>query len=200
VKLSVDLMAARGGRLRFAAEAPLQGTVASLASDGARFELQDARDNRFLVGPAKGCNVARLIRIDLPPDDVVAVLLGGAPGLDGKPRSIDWDPTHGGRERVILDQPDGGHETLFLDGREHRFDLLGAERTDAGGRALFRIQHDDWQDSGGVRLPRRTHVAEPPADVEIWIRYKEQSPNIEPKEGVFELLPPPGISVENVDC
>ena len=56
------LLLARGGKLRIEADSPLGGALATLTSDGQQFSLLDVRDNRFLTGPAKACNVARLIR------------------------------------------------------------------------------------------------------------------------------------------
>jgi hypothetical protein len=198
-KMSVKMLIARGGQLRFEASAPVVGDIAVLVSDGQTFSMNDQRNHQFVTGAARGCAIAQLIGIDLEPDEVVGALLGGAPGLDGKPVRIDWDKTHGGREVLTLEEPDGSHEKLFLDGREGRWDLLGAERTDAKGGLVWRIDHEDWHDVGGaLRLPKRTHVMRPNA--EVWIRWKDQEPNVEPPEGVFTLPPPPGIPVTPVTC
>src|SRR5437667_12500731 len=71
VKVTVALLVARGGKLRMEAESPMGGALATLTSDGASFALLDVRNNRFLAGPAKACNVARLIQLALEPDAVV---------------------------------------------------------------------------------------------------------------------------------
>src|SRR5690349_16094172 len=91
VKLGVDLLVARPGNLRFEANVRLQGTVATLVADGQQFALLDTKNNTFYTGPARGCNVARLIGIELEPDQVVSALLGGAPEIDlMKPVKIEW--------------------------------------------------------------------------------------------------------------
>src|SRR4051812_5042845 len=56
VKLTVGLLLARPDKLRFEAQAPLTGAVATLVTNGDRFALLDVRNNRFLMGPAKACN------------------------------------------------------------------------------------------------------------------------------------------------
>jgi outer membrane lipoprotein-sorting protein len=197
-KMSVKMLIARGGQLRFEASAPVVGDVAVLVSDGQTGSMNDQRNSQFATGPSQ-CLIQQLIGIDLLSEEVAAVLLGGAPGLDGKPSRIDWDRTHGGREVLTLDQPNGDQEKLFLDGRDGRWDLLGAERTDGKGALVWRIEHEDWRDvGGGLRLPRRTHVMRPSA--EVWIRWKDQEPNVEPPEGVFTLQPPPNIPVTPVTC
>lgn len=200
-KMNVKMLIARGGQLRFEASAPVVGDVAALVSDGKDFSMNDMRHGQFVQGPARGCAIAQLIGISLEPDDVAAALLGGVPGLDAKPVELKWDPMHGGREVVTLEVPDGGQEKLFLDGRDGHWDLLGAERTDAGGKVVWHIDHEDWHDvAGGLRLPKRTHISQPGAKAEAWIRWKDQEPNVEPREGVFTLSPPPGVSVVPVTC
>src|SRR5262245_12282804 len=75
VKVRMTMLVAGPDKLRLEAESPLGGSVASLASDGKRFELLDVRANRFLDGEATPCNIGRLIRIELPPEAVVSVIL-----------------------------------------------------------------------------------------------------------------------------
>ena len=78
VRATVNMLVERDGHLRFEAEVSLQGTVATLATDGATFALLDARKNELSRGPACPANVASLIRIPLAPADVAAILLGDA--------------------------------------------------------------------------------------------------------------------------
>src|SRR5258706_8221548 len=180
VKVTVEMMLARGGKMRLAAENPLGGAVATLVSDGREFALLDAQHNRFLVGPARACNVARLIRVELEPAEVVAVLMGGAP-LGGTPAGVSWDPTHGGREVLELRLPDGGAEKVFLDARDRRWDVVAAERRDAAGKLLWRLEHEDFAEHGGVRLPGKTYVEEPPHHADVRIRFRTSEPNVTPK-------------------
>ena len=65
VRATVNMLVERDGHLRFEAEVSLQGTVATLATDGATFALLDARKNELSRGPACPANVASLIRIPL---------------------------------------------------------------------------------------------------------------------------------------
>src|SRR5262249_55861767 len=94
VNVRVDMVAAWGGKLRFQAHDPNSSTAADLASDGSRYCMIDYHANCSECGPATPENVARLVRIPLEPDQVVAVLLGVAPLLDGEATN-DWDPEAG---------------------------------------------------------------------------------------------------------
>ena len=199
-RIRVNLLMVRPDKLRIEADSPLGGALATLTSDGTQFSLLDLRNNRFLQGPAKACNVARLIRLAIPPDDVIAVLMGGAP-LDGTVKGVSWDPNNGGREVLTLALPDGGAEKIELDAKDKRWDVMRAERRDAGGRLLWRVTNDGWKDrDGGVRLPDVEDVEEPPHGADAEIKFRSIEPNIQLDPGLFRLAPPEKIPVEPADC
>ncbi len=109
VRATVNMLVERDGRLRFEAEVSLQGTVATLATDGNVFALLDARKNELSRGPACPANVASLIRIPLAPADVAAILLGDArpPDQTGAAPTVDWDAA-AGADVLSLPDPAGG--------------------------------------------------------------------------------------------
>jgi outer membrane lipoprotein-sorting protein len=199
VKVKVALFAARAGKLRIEADSPLGGAIAVLTSDGDHFALLDARNNRFLTGPANACNVARLIRITLAPEDVVTVLMGAAP-IHGEPVRVEWDATHGGREVLTLRDDDGSGERLYFAARERRWDLLAAERRDARGHLQWRVTHEDFGDHAGIRLPNLITVQEPPHHASAQIKYRSLEPNAQFPDRLFQQEPPSGIAVEPATC
>jgi outer membrane lipoprotein-sorting protein len=200
IKVTISLLLARGGKLRLEAQAPIGGgTVATLVADGNRFALLDSRNNRFLQGPAKGCNVARLIRIALEPEEVVEVLTGGVP-IQGEPQGVSWDAAHGGREVLELRTPDGGKERIWLDSKDRLWDVLEAERRDAHGKIIWHLSHSGFATHDQVRLPQRTEVEEPPVGAGARLKFRELEPNVPEKEELFQLTPPPGMAVEPSDC
>lgn len=199
-KIKVALLLARPAKLRIEADSPLGGALSTLTSDGTQFSLLDVRANRFLQGPAKACNVARLARLNIAPDDVVAVLMGGAP-LDGKIAGASWDPNNGGREVLTLGLPDGGKETIQLDAKDKRWDVMRAERRDRAGKLLWRVTNDGWKDrEGGVRMPDVEDVEEPPHGADAEIKFRSLEPNLEIDDKLFRLEPPQGVPVEPADC
>lgn len=65
---------------------------AILISDGQRFVLYQAESGVWLPGPATAENLARILPVPLPPEELVAMLLGRAPRLpDAQPR-LQVDP------------------------------------------------------------------------------------------------------------
>ena len=82
------MLAARPDQLRMDVLVPVQGSVATLSSDGKRFALRDLRNQRYYTGPATACNLARLTGVPIPSRVLVNLLLGqgtilkhDAPGL-----------------------------------------------------------------------------------------------------------------------
>jgi outer membrane lipoprotein-sorting protein len=199
VKIRVSMLLARGGKLRFEAESPLAGAIATLVTDGKDFALLDLRNNKFLTGPANACNVARLIQIEMPPEMIMEALTGSAP-IEGEPAGVSWDPQRGGKEVLELKTPDGGKEWIRFDARNRAWDVLSAERKDASGRVLWKIDHESFSDHGGIRLPEVSTLAQPTHKSEARIKFREVEPNVTPKEDVFHLTPPNGVQPELSSC
>ncbi len=198
VKVTINVLVARGGKLRLEAESPVVGAVATLTTDGDQFQFLDARNNRFLMGPALPCNVARLIGVELLPEQVMSVLTGAAP-VEGEPVAVAWDPMHGGREVLELKTPDGGGEKIWLDARNHTWDVVAAERKDAAQKILWRLTQEDFSDKSGFRLPEHTFIEQPARHADVRITWRNQEPNVTPKDGVFHL-DPGGVAAQTVGC
>jgi Domain of unknown function (DUF4292) len=196
VKVTINVLVARGGKLRLEAESPLGGAVATLVTDGSEFQLLDVRNNRFLIGRAEPCNVARLVGVELEPEQVMSVLSGSAP-VEGTASGVSWDSSHGGRDVLSLKTADGGSESIWLANRV--WDVVAAERKDASGKVLWSVAHEEFEDLGGLRFPKRTTVSEPARKADIHIRWRDREPNVALKQGVFHLEPG-GLKPERVGC
>lgn len=199
VKVKITMLLSRPNKLRLEAESPLGGTVAYLTSNGQEFALLDVRQNRFLVGAANACNVSRLLRLTLPPEDIVTVLMGDVP-LAGDPIGIAWDPSHGGREVLTLRAADGGSETIKLDARDKRWDVMSAERVDARGQVLWRLNDDGYSDHAGVRMPDTIHVEDPTHKADALVKMRSMELNVELPDSAFQLQPPDKITPEQATC
>jgi hypothetical protein len=203
VRATVNMLVERDGRLRFEAEVSLQGTVATLATDGTTFALLDARKNELSRGPACPANVASLIRIPLAPADVAAILLGDArlPEATGGAPLVGWEP-HLGADLLTLPDGAGGALQLFFHGDGPAHDLIGAARVGPDGAPLWRTSYRDFESVAGQRLPRTILFAEKTASFDdgVEIKFKDRSPGDTPPPAAFTLAPPPGVAVRNVGC
>jgi len=205
VRATVNMLVGRDGHLRFEAEVSLQGTVATLATDGATFALLDARRNELSRGPACPANVASLIRIPLAPSEVAAILLGDvrlpeAADVAGPP-PVGWDARLGADVLTVHDRAAGSLQ-LFFQGEGAARALIAAARVGADGAPLWRTSYRDFETDAGQRLPRTILFAERGASFDdgVEIRFKDRALGETPPAGAFALAPPPGVAVRDVGC
>ncbi len=193
--VTVYMLAAPGGKLRFQALDPNNATAADLASDGKTYCMLDVHANCGECGPATPENVARLVRIPLEPDEIVTVLLGGAPVLDGDATNIsdEWDP-NGGHEVLTIRAGDRV-ERIVLDGKEGRWDVLEASLA-AGGKTLWSLHHKDFHDATAadgheIRLPGAS-LFEQGGDT-VRILWRDQKVGMPLDDEKFRLEIPAGL-------
>jgi hypothetical protein len=203
VRATVNMLVERNGRLRFEAEVTLEGTVATLVTDGPSFALLDARRNELSRGPACPANVASLIRIPLAPAEVAAVLLGDArlpEPATGVTPTVSWDPRRGADVLAMRDQ-NGGTLRLFFRGPETRRDLIAAVRSGPDGAALWQTSYESFESLSGRRLPGTIRFAERDTSFDdgVEIRFKDRSFD-EPPPGAFAITAPAGVVVKEVGC
>lgn len=195
--VTVYILAAWGGRLRFMAMNPSNNMAADLASDGTRFCFLDSNHDCGDCGPATPENVAQLIRIQLEPDDVVATLLGSTPVLENAAAAVSWDS---GEAYEIVDLKDdrGFTQRIVLDGRDRRWDVLDSRLRDPQGKTVWRIQHKDFHavkkpDGTTVRLPGRSMFEQ--AGDSALILWKKQEADVALDPSKFQIEVPVGLRV-----
>ena len=159
MRATVLMLVERDGHLRFEAEVSLQGTVATLATDGRAFALLDNHKNELARGPACPANVASVIRIPLAPADVAAIVLGDARRPEGATVSPDvaWDGERGADVLELVTPAQTLH--VFFAHHGGAVDVVGAEAL-AGGKRLWRTAYDDFEGAGAARLATKILYAE----------------------------------------
>jgi len=207
VRATVLMLVTRDGHLRFEAEVSLQGTVATLATDGVQFALLDAQKNELRRGPACPANVASLVRIPLAPADVAAILLGDVRRPDGAAVNPDvgWDAARGA-DVLELDAPDAALRVrvrvrAFFARHGAAVDVVGAEAL-AGGRRLWTTSYEDFATVGGARLPTTVRFAEGSGSFDdgVEIKFKDRTLDETPPPDAFVLAAPPGVTTKIVGC
>lgn len=111
VRGELQVLAAAPASLRFGITANVVGGAGEVASDGIKFEAEDKGSNKYLVGEAKPCNIARITQVPLPSDELVPMLWGMRPKIAGPIScdSIDWSGD--GYYRVMVSDGHGfAHE------------------------------------------------------------------------------------------
>ncbi|MDP9002685.1 MAG: NUDIX domain-containing protein [Myxococcota bacterium] len=92
VRGDLMLFAERPARLRMDLVSAFGVALATLTTGDSGFALADLREKRFYVGPASGCNIARLTTVPVPGHVLVDLLRGEAPVLRHTPQgtTIAW--------------------------------------------------------------------------------------------------------------
>ncbi|MBW2276496.1 MAG: DUF4292 domain-containing protein [Deltaproteobacteria bacterium] len=191
------LFAELPGRLRVDLLSPFGNTLSVLTVDQDVFALADFRENRFLEGPAEPCNIARLIRLPLPADDVIRVLIGHSPIIDGH-EQVSWDRQ--GFYRVTISD---GARVQTLEVEPDRSSLkLRRSRLEEGDQVIFDMTFERWRVVDRAFVPHEIRVVMPRDKADLLVRYDEDGVEINvdlPKDAWTQSFPA-GADVERVEC
>jgi hypothetical protein len=191
------LFAELPGRLRIELVSPFGNPLSVLTVNDSVFALHDLREGRFFVGPAEPCNIARLVQLPLPPSDVIRILIGHSPLIEGV-STVTWNKN--GYYDVNIRQ--GNRIQQLRVGKDHNMLPLLQSRLEDSGQIVFDIAYEKWRRSGGVFVPHEIRVKMPNDNVDLLIRYDDDGVelNVEMPDDAWVQSPPAGIQVEQVDC
>jgi outer membrane lipoprotein-sorting protein len=161
---------------------------AILVSDGQRFVLYQAETGIWLRGPATPENLARILPVALPPEELVAMLLGRAPRIaDTRPElQIDAEAN---AFRVILRSADRSQQ-LWVDPGTRR-----VVRSQLSGPSGYGLTFEDFTDIRQVPFPRKLGFTGPATVV---LEYTDPRLGEGPPASLFRAEPPTGARVEEV--
>jgi hypothetical protein len=190
------LVAERPGRVRVEAYDFFGNVVAVLAVEAGRLTLYDARERTFLRGAATPANLARLVPVPLTPEDLVTLLCGSVPLLDGSPVAAE-----AGDGRVVLTLRRGdlvqrlevGPGAAILASRVRR--VTAAGEVPAGLDAELTVHRT----RAGQRLPTDLAARAPQAGVELSLHWRELEVNRPVDPSLFRPAPPAGARVVDLD-
>lgn len=170
------------------------GNVAAVlvAADG-RFSLYDARRKVLYRGEATPENLSRLVPLPLGAGELVRILCGGAPLLDG---------------RAAAAEPGAGHVALTLEaGAWAQVLRVGAgavvERSwrtvEGGGPGEYDLEFDGFSPAGEGRFPSEVKLAAERPRVRLELRWREVEVNPSLEAALFRLDAPRGARVVELD-
>lgn len=198
VAVTVRLMAARPAKLRFDLVSPFESPLATLVTRGGKFTLIDTQRNQHYHGPASPCNLARLMRVALPPEHILSLMTGGTPLIGHSRRRLRWDARTGTEELHL--EGDRLSQLIRLDGRHRRWDLISSEVRDERGRVLFRVSSSAYRSIGGHALPEQVLLEQPRENTAIALKFKAEAINIVLPQAAFEPPSANGLPSHYVSC
>jgi hypothetical protein len=189
VSVPAFVAARKPDRLRVEALDFFGNPGAVLVTAAGRLAIWDARGRTFYRGAATPENIARLVRLPLAPEELVAILCGW-PRLEGE--AVSAEP---GRGHVTLEVRDGARSTTARV-------IAGAAVSRATVRDGRRGYEVAWKQRilvGGAAGPGDVTLSSERPDVEIELTWPEPEVNAPLEDALFELRPPPGASVVELD-
>lgn len=161
-------------------------------TDGERFGLFMSQEGKYYRGPATPPNLARFLPLIMPPAELAAVMLGRAPRLPAESMQLRFDDER--QQLVLVLQRGQVRQTLFVQPPAYRVVKSTAENVRA-----YELEFDDLKSLNGVTLPTRATLDAQSAKTKIELIWKEVAVNEAPDLTLFELEPPEGIPVVEVD-
>jgi hypothetical protein len=159
-----------------------------LISDGTRFALFPSDSGGWLQGPATAENVGRLLPVSLPPEQLVAMLLGRAPRLNDPHPQLAVD-SEANAFRVTLKEGDRSQELWVDPGRKR------VVRSRISGPGGYELAFDEFDDVRDAPFPRKLSFT---GTTSVVLRYTDPRLSDTPARSLFDATPPPGARVDPV--
>jgi hypothetical protein len=169
---------------------------ATLTTNGERFGTFQGSEGRYYRGPASPVNVSRLLPLELPAEDIVRLLLGEVPKLEGVPDKVELDDAVGAYRLSWTAGPQT--QTIWVSPKTFR--VLKSERQ--GTPDAYSVDLEDFLEATKLAFPRDITVRAPQKKTRVRLRYKSRSMelngSVEPS--MFDLTAPEGVPVVEVDA
>lgn len=198
VKGTVLVMGTTGSKVRINALSPAgNDMIADLACDGQRYAFLDKDKNCQLAGACSQETIASLFGIALAPDEFVQLAVGGTPVISGATGTLRWDGKAG--KEVLELKGDGDRtQTIVLDARDGRADVVSSEVKDAAGVQEWRVDNTGFakvDDANGVpfRVPEKSRLRTPGKNADLLVDWRERVLNLALTDDKFALEVDPGI-------
>lgn len=178
-------------RLRVESLSPFGLPLLTLVADSRRFAVFIPPENRFYAGTPSADNLQRFTRIPLEPVDLIGRLLGQIPaGSSG--RLATYAQPAGGWLIDLLDV--SPRLRLSFDGSGN---LLGISSF-RNGRLLLDVR---YLEHGRLLpgFPARYRISVPKLGTTLQIEFTEQRTDRRFAPGLFQLEPPPGVVIQELD-
>jgi len=147
--------------------------------------------NEFYTGRPTKENLAFFFPLSLPPQDVVAIMMGTPPLTDKKIVKLEKSLA-GSHYRLELLAADDTRQTLLLDYDDSR--LRETQFLTPQGVILQRVTYSDYRPAGAVARPHHVTVYAPEKNTTVTIRYADLELGSGGDAASFDLPLPPGMA------
>ncbi len=190
------VLAKRPGSLQFQALAPTLDMLALLSTDGQRFLSFERGGEQCLVGQACPRNLARILPLPLPADQLVAALLGDLAPLEAPAdqQALAWDEERQ-LYRLELGPKTALHQHYYVEPKTLR--PAGAVWYQ-GDQRLTSLQYDGELVAGGLRQRLKVKAVKP--EVEMTVELREIQADAPLGDEAFAVTCPEGMRQIELSC
>lgn len=171
-----------------------------LVTDENSFAMHQRDSNTYYTGSPTRENINRLLPVDLSAQDVVRVMLGGAPWdrfeREGGRATLTWDRKKG-RYLALTTTRAGG--TLSFEIRHTDFAVIEVRELSKDDKLLYHYTTDDWKRFGELSLPQYRRFVWPAKQLDFSLDVGETQVNIELPDTLFQFEAPAGSQIIQVD-
>ncbi|NVJ28689.1 MULTISPECIES: DUF4292 domain-containing protein [Myxococcus] len=166
--------------------------LASLVGDGTRFGLYQTETHTYYQGPASPQNVSRFLPVVLPGEELVAIMLGQVPLIPPERMTLELDT----KEGVYVLTLHRGTASQVLQVHPK---YLRVVKSHVRGVPGYDLAFDDFLERGGLIFPGKVELIAKQAGTKLQLRYQQIKLNGRPDLTLYELTPPEGAKVVEVD-
>jgi len=190
--VSTFLAVSRPGLLRVEMFDFFNRPIAVLVTDGQRFGLFQAQENKFYQGPATPRNLSRFLPLALPSEELVSVMLGQVPFLPAERMTLTVDEK--ARLYVLTLHRGEVSQVLGIDPK-----TLRVVRSQVRGLDTYGLEYENFKDHAGALLPHEVTLRASSTDTFLGLRYTDITVNEAPDLTLFDLSAPEDVPVVEVD-
>ncbi|ATB34528.1 DUF4292 domain-containing protein [Melittangium boletus] len=190
--VSAFLAASRPGLLRVEMFDFFNRPIAVLVTDGHRFGLLQAQENKYYQGPATPRNLSRFLPVALPSEELVAVMLGRVPFIPAERMTLAIDEKEGLYVLTLVKGPVS--QVLHIHPRH-----LRVVRSQVKGARTYSLEYGRFEPQGESVFPREVKLLAESAETSLDLRYTSVTLNESPDLTLFDLSVPEDIPVVDVD-
>jgi len=181
------------GRLRLEVISPFGQPIKTLVSDGSRLMIYAADEKRFFLGAASPENLARLLPVNIGPDELSSLLRGSIPLITFQSSTVDWNDETG-RYRLTLKSQTRRQVVEF----EPEYFRATRLRTWVAGTLAYEVTFGKYSGTDATAIPQRILFAVPAKKLRADLSVLHLTVNPSLPNEAFQLNAPRGIKVEPI--
>lgn len=190
--LRMALEIAKPDRLYLETADILGNARGTFSTDGESFVFYDPGENVFYTGPASARMLGQFLPVSLPPAEIVPLLLGQPPLLEGAEARLEVEPE--GVYRLDL-RRGSTRQRIRVGTRDLR--LISVETRGIPVVDLRALEHRSIEPD--LPVPTALELHERRSGTTVRVRFGDPAWNVETDDALFHLRPPPGARVERLE-